>query len=335
MNLRRTVALLVAIMLLAISAPQPALSYLPQYTRPPGGGNPAIDHWDFSNFAVVWNLNPARNSNIQGGRSTADAIQASFNTWLSAPNAAVQVTRGADTSAQAGFSQDSANNTNVVCFVCTADFSDEPETLAVTLTTVANGAGGSNGHGGRTTGTGQILDSDILFNPNRTFSTDAGSNGVEDLQTIATHEIGHFFGLDHSGVVRAVMFAFAPTQLRTLAYDDVAALSFVYPSSAPQVTTGHITGTVSFAGGGGVFGAHVFAESVTGSHPFAAFNIRKSPISAVTLPDGSYRITGLPPDGYVVTAEPLDLPTENENIESYAPAWGRSSVQTNFTTRWF
>src|SRR6185369_8979625 len=114
-----------------------------------------------------------------------------------------QASRGADSA----ISSESAapSNVNLICFVCSdADFTKDSQTLAVTLTTTANGPGASNGHGGTTTFAGQIIKADIIFNPSTQYSTD-GSKG-QNLQTVATHEIGHFFGLDHSAVVRAIMF---------------------------------------------------------------------------------------------------------------------------------
>jgi hypothetical protein len=185
--------------------------------------------------------------------------------------------------------------------------------------------GGSDGHGGRTRFVGQIVDADILFNPATQFNTGGGTG--QDLQTVATHEIGHFFGLEHTGVVRAIMFPFAPDVQTSLGYDDVAGISNLYPSGSPAAV---ITGSVTL-GGAGIFGAHVFAQSVTSSEPLGG--IRKTPIGTLTLPDGSFRISGVPPDSYIVVAEPLDDPESASNVQSYPQAFGRT-IQTNFTTRW-
>jgi hypothetical protein len=304
--MKRTLAIALAVTLVAL----PASSYLFNFT------DRNRDHW--AAMPVSWTLNPTRSSHVHGTRSVADVITASFATWVAAPNTAVAVTRTADTT-----SKDTGNDgRNLICFVCSGDFSDEESTLAVTFTTTQSGGSAS----------GTIIDADILFNPNRDFSTD-GASGNEDLQTVATHEIGHLFGLAHSGVVRATMFPFAPDNERTISYDDVAAISTLYPGTR-VVQTNSISGTVTL-NNAGVFGAHVFAGSQTAVEPFAAFNIRKSPISALTLPDGTFTIQGAPSDTYIITAEPLDLPADNSNIEDYARSFGKSSVQTNFTTRWF
>jgi hypothetical protein len=328
MNLRRSRLLLYGLLLGVLAAASiPASSYLPGFTRPAGGGEPQVDRWDFSAFAVTWRLNPATGSNVSGNRSVAQVMESSFNRWLAAPNAQLAVSRGANTgSTSPGF-----DGMNLVCFVCQADFTEEEHTLAVTLTTISDRAGQNDRRGGTSNFVGQILDSDILFNPNRNFSTGEGGSG-QDVETVAGHEVGHFFGLDHSGVVRAIMFPFAPPFLRSLGYDDVAGIASLYPKATPDVPVGVITGTVRL-NGTAVFGAHVFAESVSDRHPFGG-SIRKTPIGMMTRPDGTYRIEHVPVDSYIVTAEPFDGPASNENIPQYAPAFNRGSVQTGFTTRW-
>jgi hypothetical protein len=304
----------------------PSYSYLPNFTTSSSG--PQVDHWDFSAFPVTWNLNPATGSNVSGARSVTDVVTASFATWLASPNAALPVSRGPDSS----ISSESASpsNINLICFVCSdADFTKDVQTLAVTITTTAGGPGTDNGHGGKTTFAGQIIKADIIFNPSTPFSTDGGSG--QNLQTVATHEVGHFFGLSHSAVVRAVMFP-AASSIVQLGWDDVAGISTVYPKSSPDVPTGMITGTVRL-GGAGVFGAHVFAESTTGNQTFNS-SIRKTPIGTLTRPDGTYTIQGLPPDSYIVTAEPLDGPVSNSDVSGYPKVFGQTSVNTSFTTRW-
>jgi len=301
----------------------PAFSFLPELT------SSQPDHWNLASPTSfpTWDLNPSTSgAHISGSQSVAQVMQASFGTWTGAPNTAASVLRGPDSSVTQ--EKNSPSNINLICFVC----SDAPfggtETLAVTVTTTANGPGASDGHGGTTQFAGQIIKGDISFNPSTQFDTGGGTG--QDLQTVATHEIGHFFGLDHSAVVRAVMFPFAPNVLTTLGYDDVAGIASLYPQGTPDVATGSISGKVTLSGSA-VFGAHVFANSTT---PALAFtNIRKTPIGTLTLPDGTYTISGVPPDSYLVVAEPLDLPVSDSDV-SWASEFNQANVQTNFTTRW-
>ncbi len=345
--LAASMALLAGALLLSA----PAFSYLPEFTGLPNfKGTPQPDRWDFSSkgFPVQWNLNPSVGSNVQGSATVATVIATSFNTWLNAPNAALQNQISAGPTSSVSSETNSPKNINLICFVCTdADFSKDSGTLAVTISTTATAINQDNFHGGLTSFVGQILKADISFSPNATWNTDnlcpAGSSTCQNLQVVATHEIGHFLGLDHSGVVRAIMFPAAsnePERLR-LSYDDVAGISFLYPKSIQDVATGAISGTVTFPAASGsstgspIFGAHVYAESTTTTNLFSSsFNIRKSPVGTLTGVDGSYTITGLPPDTYTVTAEPLDGPVSNADVSGYPTAFGQSAVQTNFTTRW-
>lgn len=291
---------------------QPAYSYLPGLASAT-----ALIHW--SSLPATWNLNPdISTAKVSGSRSVADVMQAAFNTWTGAPNTGVTATRGADSSVSSEGS--SPNGTNLICFVCSdTDFTKDASTLAVTIFHFDQGSG-------------VMTKADILFNPVDAFTTDpaSASDTVTDLQTVATHEVGHFFGLDHSAVVSAIMFPFSPAIRETLAYDDVAAIANTYPG-AQRVAVGSIQGTVRL-NGSGVFGAHVFADSTSTVQGYGA-GVRKGPIGALTAPVGSYTITGLPVDTYVVTAEPLDGPVTNADVSDYPKVFGQASVQTNFTTR--
>lgn len=330
MTWRRRFLPALGLMLLATLLALPAFSYLPMFTRS-NATTVQPDHWDLSAFPLTYTLNPAVGSNFVAGGSPAQIVDASFATWTSAPDVALQISRGADTTkTAAGF-----DGVNLICFACTdsSSFGSGTDTLAVTITTTADAPGQDTKHGNSSTFAGQILDADILFNPAVQWSTGSVPIGnQQDLQTVATHEIGHFFGLDHSAIVRAIMNPYAPPVLTTLSYDDVAGMSQLYPKSSPDVSTGTLSGTIRFTSGAGVFGAHVFADSNTGNLSFGS-NIRKTPIGTLTRPDGTYSISGVPPDSYTITVEPLDQPVTNGNVQDYPSAFGQPSVQTNFGTK--
>ncbi len=79
---------------------------------------------------------------------------------------------------------------------------------------------------------GEIVDVDIAFN-GMDYDWTVFDEPVEtDLQSIATHEIGHMFGLDHSETNDSVMwFQYEPGEIRQreLTEDDLAAVSYMYP----------------------------------------------------------------------------------------------------------
>lgn len=88
--------------------------------------------------------------------------------------------------------------------------------------------------------TGKILDADVEINSFKIDLTTDGAGG-NDLQSIVTHEAGHFLGLAHSMVKTATMNAqYSPGQIsfRSLDPDDQAGICAVYPPDrdAPECT---------------------------------------------------------------------------------------------------
>jgi hypothetical protein len=170
-------------------------------------------------------------------------------------------------------------------------------------------------------------EADIAFNPAFDFST-SGDSGKFDIQGVITHEIGHFLGLDHAGLVSSVMVPFSvPSQLdqRTLSYDDMAGLTEIYPKTVQQTVpqTGQIRGTVK-SGTAPVFGAHVVAVDIGGTDI----------VSTLSQPDGSYTLRFLPPGAYRLYAEPLDYPVSRDNIGGGASGF-YGTTTTSFGTTYF
>lgn len=98
------------------------------------------------------------------------------------------------------------------------EFGDQHSTIAVTLP--------------RQSGRCEIIGADMLFNGvGFTFDT---SGQQTDLQSIATHEAGHWVGLDHSTAQGSTMNAYyrGGTSGRNLVGDDEAGVCALYPSDA-------------------------------------------------------------------------------------------------------
>lgn len=87
--------------------------------------------------------------------------------------------------------------------------------------------------------TGEIVDADVEINSFDKELTIGDANVRADLQSIVTHEAGHFLGLAHSPISSATMFAsYNPgeTKLRSLSVDDIAGICDIYPPG--RVLTG-------------------------------------------------------------------------------------------------
>ena len=194
---------------------------------------------------------------------------------------------------------------------------------------------------------GQILDADVFVRPgdvNATFATPSALTShpnAYDLGSIVTHELGHSFGFNHSGVWRAMMFPFAPppgqiTGTRPtaqspdapLADDDRTGLRVLYPNPSDSVYVGTISGHVlpanplslpiSPAGVTGIFPAQVVAlDNATGTVAAAVFAgwICMDPGPAQF--DGSFSLSHLAvgsTQSYQIYAEPLDGPVILGNV---------------------
>ena len=133
---------------------------------------------------------------------------------------------------------------------------------------------------------GQIIDADLMFNPTKTFTTSGGS-GV-DLQSVATHEGGHLYGISHSAAKGSVMFYALQkgTSGRVHKLEDVGSFRKAYPEAAWLGTAQKVFGRVVDVDGDPVPGAIVFMTN---------FNTGDTLGCDFTLPDGSFNFVTMPP----------------------------------------
>lgn len=156
--------------------------------------------------------------------------------------------------------------------------------------------------------TAEIQSASIAFNPSLAFSA-AGLAGTFDIGAVMLHEMGHVFGLDHSGLLNAAMSPFVETitsaaaprfTVRELGPDDVLSLLELY---------GGREGLATISGRAGVPGAHVVAVGANGVPAR----------STVTDGEGKYSML-VDPGTYTLVLEPLDGPITAGRFTQPPPA---------------
>lgn len=113
--------------------------------------------------------------------------------------------------------------------------------------------------------TGEIVDADVEINDGGfVFSYDdsPASNQV-DFLSMLTHELGHFYGLDHSADAHATMYATYATspadamEARTLSQDDIDGICTLYTDVPVHKAPSDDTGSCGAGGPAGLWGLGV------------------------------------------------------------------------------
>jgi hypothetical protein len=385
--------------IIALVVAKSAHSYIIEATLPATAGCPASDRWNASSSAPLqlqWStslpyppvvITTAANGTPQQIAEIGAVIQASLSAWTGVASTAVNpsVTPGivgtiGQTSVQNSCTNDAGTNVdgvNTVCFNQSSDAFTEG-VISFTRVVTANAAGISVGNGPPAAFAGQILDADTLFDNSgqvtlATPSALAASPGAYDLETLLTHELGNYFGLDNSAVRRAIMYPFAPPPGTfignrptasapdgQLADDDRTGLRVLYPDPADTTYVGTIRGQIVPANPfalaifpatspgapvTGIFGSQVVVENADTGQIVAAAMGGWSCNSSIPVPqfDGTYRIDRLAVGvNYTVYVEPLDgLATSEDFYETTNGICNVNgsipctapTVNTNFTTR--
>jgi hypothetical protein len=268
------------------------------------------------------------------------ANEAAFNTWQALPDSRISFTyagTSASTVRSIGF-----DGVNLVTF-CDAGVlgsnlgfvAQTPSTALTAPFTVTAGGGCPAGQGAvgpvclpvGTYPAGTTLDADIRYNTFGTteqtsYSTNGTTPGSIDIESVALHEQGHWFGLSHDPLSSAIMFPFVDdlpfseaVSKRLLRTSDASIAGRYYPEASYAATTGAITGKVTLDGAA-ADGVHVVAIDpvtmlgVTGRYPLSRFADTDAlgPDGADFVANGAgfYRIDGLPPGQYYVYVEYFD-----------------------------
>jgi hypothetical protein len=302
--------------------------YLPSID-PPMIPAPYPPVWSDEDFPVPFNINPGTASGwVEGpdpAQQFADAVTAAFGTWDAVATARVTTARGPDSADL--LDNNPHDGVHLIVFHNEAVVQGIPIPLPAGVLGVTNTV--FDGATGRMQGGSITLNPDPLpGNPDPDWST-SGDPGSIDIQAVVLHEAGHLLGLCHSAVRydaggemsgqpsnAAVMFPFISPDVmdgREPDADDIAWLSFVYPSALYDSAFGAIQGDIPFGAtlGGcgapaGADGAHVVARDLNdrvGGEPRMVVGTYSYKADGDL---GRYTIPGLPPGDYGIWIEPMD-----------------------------
>lgn len=159
---------------------------------------------------------------------------------------------------------------------------------------------------------GKIVEADIQFNDSDYTFVASGQNdlaaGVVNLKDVAVHELGHFFGLDHSSSRTSSMLFAVSDGMRDAASDDIAGLWSLYQNQSSSL--GSLKGSLTISGTP-VFGAVVNVLDARSLKLVAA---------EITNLDGAFEFCGLPEGSYIAYASPYK--PAGSNIHDYYSGFG-------------
>jgi YVTN family beta-propeller protein len=272
------------------------------------------EYWGAADTVVTYVINETGAPGIGDG-SDFTALQAGMDAWTAVPNTDLTVTYGGTTPLAVANAIDQINLITMVDNV----YSFGSSVLAVGITTTFTV---DSLHNGRLYRPGEIVDADMIFNPLKIFTTSGGVGS--DVQSVATHEGGHLYGISHSVLKTATMHYVLPqlTGARTLELDDIIVYYKAYPTAASLASANRISGTVTM--GGTPFdplpGAAVYViDSASGDTTATDY----------TLPDGSYTFVGMPDGAYFISIHPLD---GSSVVNFMQPAYVNALVETTAVT---
>jgi len=276
-------------------------------------GNAA--HWTTS--PIVYSFNSRGTPEIFGTQEF-DAVRVAFATWDAVPNSGLAFSEAGSLVSNGASASDGVN---------TILWIDDPSHrllqargfIAATLTTFSDI-------------TGIISDTDLVFDgAHFTFTVSADGNtttnsGPFDIQEVATHEIGHWIGLDHVSTRGSVMFPGGypgSITLRTLTQDELSAAQFIYPpvSPPPEAT---ISGTVTRSGVGV---KRAYVEAFQNGAPI---------VGVLTDAVGAYTMRRVPAGTYLIRVQPYTNSTPGNGGWTSSAFYGNpTNVDVDFLAVWF
>lgn len=182
--------------------------------------------WDPATLPIGYRVNESTIPSELGVSVGRSAIENGFATWAAPDCSAFRAVNSGTTAITLAEAADGENSILWLSDAWPAELGDVNSVIGVTTPLWGR--------------RGFFIDADIQFNNvGFTWST-TGRRGTVDAESIATHEEGHFLGLDHSGSTSAVMYAsYAGGLKRALTSDDEAGVCAIYlrDGATPPTTT--------------------------------------------------------------------------------------------------
>ncbi len=185
----------------------------------PLDGNPSPPNLVWTSLPVSWSLNS--NGSVDLGFATTEATMiTAFATWGEPPCSAFATNYLGSTSGMPR-----SDGQNILGWL-ESGWPYGGGAIGVTTTMFGSATA--------------LVEADIAFNGQHfTWSTTGGGGSTVDTQSIATHEMGHFLGLDHPpctmGQTMCAMYS-GGTDERTLTTDDINGVCALYPSGTTGCT---------------------------------------------------------------------------------------------------
>lgn len=174
-------------------------------------------NWNPASLPISYRINLSSAPASLGAATAQAALDAGMATWAAPACTRWRATNAGTTAVTAARAGDGENSFLWISGSWPAELGGVNSTIGVTTPVWRSG--------------GYFIDADIQFNNvGFRWSTTGASNTV-DTQSIATHEEGHFLGLDHTTIRGAVMYpSYSGGLLRNLSSDDTAGVCTIYPS---------------------------------------------------------------------------------------------------------